>query len=750
MRWSLMLAAAAGLVGNKTNAQGVLIPGPCPRCVGPALTRIVRTSSAVRATLADQVLRYEVDETFANRGGGLGEVDYYFPLPANAALEDLRLSINGEMVAGEVMNADQARGIYEEIVRRRRDPALVEWMGQGLLHARIFPIGPGEEKRVVVRFQSVVSREGDAVRVDYRRSAPAPSFVGQMPNAYDVEGGESSFSLSYPAGAGYGEPYSPTHALVVRNSGDTRTVGGDGAARDITILLPVARSREPAISALTNAPSGERGYALITIAPPALLPQPLPRDVTFVVDVSGSMSGGKIAQARDAGKALLASLGPRDRFRLIDFDTDVRSFRDGFSEATSVNVEAADRYLDALEAHGSTNIEGALRTALGSAPGSGAAAGGDRVSLVLFLTDGEPTVGEQDPQALSRLASAMRGTRHIFTFGLGADVNAALLEQLALQGKGTASFVRPEENIERAVSVVASRLRDPVLTDIHVEADGVTLSSVMPNAVPDLFAGQSIVLLGRYQGSGRATIRVSGRSAHGAATWTHAANFPERSSDNAFIPRLWATQRIGWLSAQRHAQGASPEVDAEIKELGERYGIPTELTSYLVREPMVAAAGGRMQPLPAVAATGAMRLNEAPVRSQATAQEQRFEQARQATAMRASKSLAAADSVMDTAALGRASAATMRRAANRMFDRQSDAAAWVDRGYKDGMRRIRIQAYSAAYFEVLNAMPELRDAFALGDHVIVAGRAVAIEVTTDADAATTLAAADRTALRENW
>src|SRR5690242_8860208 len=144
MRWSLMLAAAAGLVGNKTNAQGVLIPVPCPRCVGPALTRIVRTSSAVRATLADQVLRYEVDETFANRGGGLGEVDYYFPLPANAAFEDLRLSINGEMVAGEVMNADQARGIYEEIVRRRRDPALVEWMGQGLLHARIFPIGPGE------------------------------------------------------------------------------------------------------------------------------------------------------------------------------------------------------------------------------------------------------------------------------------------------------------------------------------------------------------------------------------------------------------------------------------------------------------------------------------------------------------------------------------------------------------------------------------------------------------------------------
>lgn len=743
MRWSLMLAAAAGLVGSTSSAQGVLIPGPCPRCVGPALTRIVRTSSAVRATLADQVLHYEVDETFANRGGGLGEVDYYFPLPANAAFEDLELSIDGEMVAGEVMNANQARGIYEEIVRRRRDPALVEWMGQGLLHARIFPIGPGEEKRVVVRFQSVVSREGDAVRVDYHRGAPAPSIIGQSPNAYDVDGGESSFSLSYPVGAGYGEPYSPTHALVVRTSGDTRTVGVDGAARDITILLPVARSREPAITVLTNAPSGERGYALITIAPPAVLPPSLPRDVTFVVDVSGSMSGGKIAQARNAGKALLATLGPRDRFRLIDFDTDVRTFRDGFSGATAANVEAADRYLDALEAHGSTNIEGALRTALGRAPGDDAAAGGDRVPLVLFLTDGEPTVGEQDPGALARLASSMRGARHVFTFGLGADVNTTLLEQLALEGKGTASFVRPDENIERAVSVVASRLRDPVLTDIRVEAEGVSLSSVMPNAVPDLFAGQSIVLLARYQGSGRAAIRVSGRSARGASTWTHSAEFPERSSDNAFIPRLWATQRVGWLSAQRHAQGASPEVDAEIKALGERYGIPTELTSYLVREPVVATVGGRIQP---VSPVPSVSVNAA----QAPSREARFEQAKAATAMRASSSLAMADSVAAVAAAGAPGSASVRRVANRLFERQSDTSAWTDRGYKDGMRRIRIQAYSPAYFELLEMMPELRAAFSLGDRVVVAGRAVAIEVTTDADAAAALAAPDRTALRENW
>ncbi len=598
----------------------------------------------------------------------------------------------------------------------------------------------------MVRFQSVITREGDAVRVDYKRPAPMPYSVGQTPVAVDAEGGESSFTLRYPSAAGYGEPYSPTHSLLVRTLGDMKTVGVDGAARDITILLPVARSKQPAISVLTNAPSGDRGYALITIAPPAVLPQALPRDITFVVDVSGSMGGRKIAQARDAGKALLATLGPRDRFRLIDFDSDVRTFRDTLSDATPANIEAADRYLEALEAHGSTNIEGALRSALGGAANGAASGDGDRVQLVLFLTDGEPTVGERDPQALITLASSLRGARHVFTFGLGADVNASLLEQVALQGHGATSFVRPEEDIERAVSVVASRLRDPVLTDVRVEAEGIALSSVTPTMIPDLFAGQSIVLLGRYQGSGHATVRVSGRTAHGPASWTHEAEFPARSTDNSFIPRLWATQRIGWLTAERRAHGPSPEVDGEIKELGERYGIPTELTSYLVREPVTV---GVTMPLPPPTSSVSRR-GDVTALAAAPSREIRFEEAKQATAMRASSSLAAADSAADAYAAASPQSPAVRRIGNRVFERQSDSSSWMDRGYTAGTRRIRIQAYSAAYFEVLDTLPELRDAFALGDHVVVAGRALAIEVTTDAGAQAELDAADRTALRENW
>jgi Ca-activated chloride channel family protein len=172
MRLPVLLAIALIAAPIALTAQGTIIPRPCPEirpCPAPGVGAIQRTSSQVRVELADRVLRYQITETFRNRGGLIGEADYIFPMPAGAAFEALELEIDGELVSGETMPADQARRIYEDIVRRNRDPALVEYMGRGMLRTRIFPIQPGEEKRVVVRFQSVAEREGSAVRVDYLR-----------------------------------------------------------------------------------------------------------------------------------------------------------------------------------------------------------------------------------------------------------------------------------------------------------------------------------------------------------------------------------------------------------------------------------------------------------------------------------------------------------------------------------------------------------------------------------------------------
>jgi Ca-activated chloride channel family protein len=651
------------------------------------------------------------------------------------------------------MNANQARQIYEEIVRRQRDPALLEWMGYGLLRARIFPIAPGEQKKVVVRFQTVAEREGDALRVDYFRGMRnTQRELSQQPE------GRTSFVLMYPDEPMYGRAYSPTHSLYeggyVRDREDSedrsfvsnvrssmRRVEVRDATGEVTILIPVRRSTSAAISLLANAPGNGDGFALITLSPPSVRPRPVPRDLTFVVDVSGSMSGQKIEQARAAGKQILNTLSPTDRFRLIDFSSDVRTFRDGFSTATRENLRAAERYLDQLDAEGSTNISGALDEALSTAIQPG------RLPIILFLTDGQPTVGERDPSVIASHVAKERGSRRLFTFGVGADLNVSLIEQLAIEGRGTASFVRPEESVERAVGIVASRLTSPLVTDVRVRGDGVRLLKMHPSGPVDIFAGEDLVILARYSGSGDAIVRFDGQTTSGPVSWSSRVSFPDRSRENPFVARLWATQRVGYLSAEKRKHGGSQEIDDEIRDLGERFGIPTEFSSYLVVEPGMnrpdrligRASGGQLQ---SIVVTGAAAPMSAPA--------VQFEAAKTAAAQRSVTSLSAADSA---AGFGGSSVTrrdgregNVTRAGNVTFVLRDSV--WTDVRYKKTGAVLQVKPFSDAYFKLIEMLPDLREAFTVGERVIVAGRSIAIELTSSGKE--TLTDRDMTLIKDRW
>jgi Uncharacterized protein containing a von Willebrand factor type A (vWA) domain len=701
------------------------IPCPMVRCGVPS-SDVVRQSSDVRIELVDRVLHYEITETFVNRGNRVGEADYMFPLPKGAAFQDLKLSIDGELVAGETMSSDRARQIYEQIVRQQRDPALLEWMGYGLLRARIFPIAPGEEKKVVVRFQTVAEREGDALRVDY--------FRGLRNSQRESNGqpeGKTSFFLTYPDEEMFGTAYSPTHSISSSDRGSKRRVEVRDARGEITLLIPVRRSTRAAISLLTNAPGNDDGFALITLSPPAFVPRAVPRDLTFVIDVSGSMSGEKIEQARAAGKQFLRSLSPIDRFRLIDFSSDVRSFRDDYSAATRENIGAAERYLDQLETQGSTNISGALDEALSTSIQQG------RLPIILFLTDGQPTVGERDAGVIASAVEKRHGSRRVFTFGVGADLNVALIEQLAIEGRGTASFVRPDESVERAVGIVASRLTNPLVTDVRLRADGVRLLNMHPSGPVDIFAGEDLVILSRYDGSGDAVLRFDGQTSNGPVSWSTRVNFPSRSRENPFVARLWATQRVGYLSAEKRKHGGSKEIDDEIRQLGERYGIPTEFSSYLVVEPgmsrrmdMSGSAGGQLLQ---VVTTGVAA-------STAPSSVQRFEAAKTAAAQRSATNLAAVD-----AASGLNDEA-IRRVGNFAFVLRDSV--WTDIRFKQSASVLRVKAFSDAYFRLLELMPDLREPFSIGERVMVSGKRMAIELTPSGTER--LTESDLIMIRERW
>ncbi len=765
VRATLLAFITLAATAPRAFAQDVVRPLPEPECGGVRMcvrapciqpppcpvTRdgVVRTGREVRLVLDGRVLRYEVTERWTNHGRGIGEADYVLPLPRNAAFEDLALEIDGEMVTGEALDANRARAVYEEIVRRQRDPALVEWMGMGLFRTRIFPIQPGETRTVVVRFRAVAEREGDALRID----VPAPRGSGT---------GRSGTELTFrwPAGEGFGEPWSPTHRLAVERDRGRRVARVDDATGTVTLLLPVRDASRAAISVLTHAPTRGDGYALITLAPPTVVRRATARDITFVIDVSGSMSGQKLAQAKAAGRQFLGSLSPNDRFRLIAFSSDVEEFRDGWSPVTGATRASAAAWLDDLRATGGTNIGGALERAL-----EGSASRG-RLSLVLFLTDGAPTVGERRAERLAQRAAELRGETRVFTFGLGADVNAQLLEQVALDGAGTAHFVRPEEDVERVVGVVAERLTRPVATNIRVSADGVRLHALQPAGRVDLFAGQELTILAKYSVTaggrwmvegGRGRVIITGDTPEGRVTWTSDASFPERRTTDAFVGRLWATQRVGWLSAERRKNGPSRELDAEMKELGERWGIPTELTSYLVLEPgMVAQAQGGAGPrrgverdrlsgvvptgvAPSVSAGRGEAAVPAAAPSPALARANEFEAAKLSAEMRDARSVAAADAVSERAGL--------RRAGTRTFALRDGV--WVDsRPAAERARVVRVKAYSAAYFALMERVPELREVFALGDRVEVHGRAVTLVLADDGR--DTLGDSDLSAITRDW
>ena len=744
-RWTIItVVATLAAMPRAGVAQGeLLLPCPETRCapgricppVPPCGLRssVERVRSDVRAELGDRVVRYEIRETFVNRGAGLGEADYLLPLPRNAAFRELRLFINGEPVAGEVMSADRARAIYEEIVRRQRDPALVEWMGQGLLRARIFPIAPGERKEVLVRYDAIPEREGDALRVDYFRGGrgsrmPVPVVRGvRLDPERGVDGERASgeretFRLRYPGNLG--RAYSPTHRVVLRDDGNFRVAEIVGEAAHVTVLVPVPRRSSISLAAVAHA-SGDDRHVLLAITPPPLNGARLARDVTLVLDVSGSMTGEKIRQARAAGVQLLGTLGEPDRFRLIDFSSDVRSFRDDFLPATRRNVAAGVEYLGDLRAAGGTNIEGALLEALRGNTGPG------RLPLVLFLTDGMPTVGESRADVLAEMVAERRQSRRIFTFGVGADVNVALLEQLAIDGRGTAHFVRTSESIEHAVGVVASRLSEPLLTDVRIQTNGVRLSEMYPRLPADIFAGQDLVLLARYHGAGRAAVRVTGRAGGRDVSFQTMIDFPQRERRNDFVPRLWATRRIGHLIAERRRSNDRRELDEEIRRLALRYGLPSDVSSYLVLEPgadrpMIArgaVGGGRAAdlsgraaaPRPETATRQNMQLSEMVVTGAPAA----FESARAAAAQRDASSLAVSDGAIPG----------QRAISGRVFELFDSTWVQVSPAPGSGGRTTaRIKPYSAAYFEIMDAIPELRAMFALGERVRVFGKSVTIEL----------------------
>jgi len=570
------------------------IEGPCPmvECwfpptgvfTNPDWLRI--DHHRVNVTVADQIAQTNVSMEFVNDGEGLAEGTFLFPLPAGASVDTLIMYINDQPVQAQILEADEARAYYDEIVRQYRDPALLEYVGMGAVQANVFPIPPGETRRIELAYSQVLEVDNGLIHYVY------PLDVSLLTSQRPID--DMSISINVMSADEISTVYSPSHQIVVSNNGDNAFSAGFersnfAADQDFSLYYGIA-SDEISVNALTYVESADQdGFFMLIAQPPLELPpdQITPRDIILVVDQSGSMQGDKWTQAQDAARYVLENLNADDRFNAILFSTGWRVFSNELE--SSADAEAAAGWIDGMFAEGGTDINGSLTTALEMVDP-------EREATILFITDGLPTEGESNPERImENLTAIAPDNARIFTFGVGDDVDTFLLDGIARAFNGASSYVRPTERIDEEVASLYNKISATVLNDVEITVDGAMIDSVYPELPVDLFAGTQLTLVGRYRdGAENVSVTLSGTVNGEPRSYTYDGfTFRDLAGGEPFIAQLWATRRIGDLLNSIRLDGENPELVNSIVDLSVRYGIITPYTSFLIDENDILSQTGR-------------------------------------------------------------------------------------------------------------------------------------------------------------
>ncbi len=661
------------LFGLVALSDGIIIPVPPPGVSPPVETPwLTIVYHRVTVDIRGSVAVTHVDQEFRNDHPFPVEGTYVFPLPPGAVVQEFTLWVDDRPVEGEVLPADRARELYLDYLRRNQDPALLEYLGRDTFQARVFPIPPRGTRRIELEYTELLTPEGGVYRYHYPLDTERFSYR-------PLEKVEIELSLSGPAPLG--AVYSPSHKVTVLRQEPTRATvsyAEEDVVPNRDFLLYYSLAQEAVgLSLLTYATEGEDGWFLLLATPALVQGDAIPKDIVLVLDKSGSMEGKKIQQAKAATRYILEHLGEGDRFGLIAFNEDVDRLTEGLVEATPDRIAAAVAEVDKIYADGWTNIHGALLSAMDWLSPS------DRPKYVIFLTDGLPTAGETDTGLIvGDVTAANAAGARLFAFGVGYDVDPQLLDLLAQKNRGATSYVTPQEDLEGVLTSFYSKIAQPALTGLSLNVKGVTLYDYYPAELPDLFYGGQLTLVGRYAGSGQATIALIGTRGGAEETYVLDAEFPARSEAADFLPRLWASRKVGYLLKRIIMEGESEELVQQIVELATHYGIATPYTSFLVEEAAAVA------PPPAAAGPG--------YGTKAVSMAQ------------SAQRLAAAEAPQE--------AGGVKEVAGRVF-RLVDGV-WQETSYHEGANTVEIAYLSDAYFELLASYPELAPILALGKEVI--------------------------------
>lgn len=582
-RLTAILIAALIVFPQLGLADGMIIP-PIPRTgERPIILGDMYSVKyhRVYVDIQDQAATTTVEQAFVNETGREIEVVYVFPLPKGAQVQKLSLYVGDKELTGRLLTKEEARREYESIVRSRRDPALLEYLGNDMFKSSVFPLPPGGERRVKLVYSELLRMEGD--RVEYVYPLNTEKFskkpLTEVEVHYDLKTITDIKNV-----------YSPSHDAPAVWSGDRHVTGkwADENVRpehDFRLFWTLSKSEVGATIFTYRPDGGDDGYFLLLASPEIgeKSDKVINKDVIIVLDHSGSMGDdNKMEQAKSAAAFIVRNLQDGDKFNVIVYDDVIDPLWKDLKQYNQTTRKEALDFIEKTVSNGSTDIHGALTTAMKMIPVSA------MPHYIIFLTDGLPTAGvSTDPAKINEdvKKANVRGAR-LFAFGVGYDVNSILLDRLGVSNHGLSEYVKPDESIEGKVSRFYSKIQSPALTDISLDFGAARILDTFPKELPDLFRGEQLIYMGRYRSSGAVEVKLSGTALDKKSSFTYKFNLPAKTNteDFSFVARLWAQKKIGWLIEQIRLQGEKKEYVDQIVKLSIRYGILTEYTSFLADE----------------------------------------------------------------------------------------------------------------------------------------------------------------------
>jgi Ca-activated chloride channel family protein len=580
-KWALAFVVVL-LATSVGNAGPIFIPGS------------MQEGAFVAEKEASVIYTVEFSDLSATIDGGQGKVRIretivgpekaaktvcLIPLPKGVSGEGVSISVSHGRALREIdtvryLDAEAAQKLYESIAKQNGSVEIIALSGQpALLVPEVTLQGRLEME---VAFDATV-----------QNSQGVSSIVCPMPATEWSAAPVSRVTLT--ATVKSDKPlramFSPSHEAMVKRNGlheaVVRVKADDLLSSDEFRLCWVADENDLGLRVMAYREDDKEGGYFLLVGNPTGSDEgenSIDKEIIFVLDTSGSMRGEKIEQCRAAIEYCLTQLNSGDRFNIVTFGTDVTSFQESPVTRSPKTTAAAQSFVEGIIANGRTNIAGALQESLAGESQTG------RPRIVIFLTDGTPTAGEQNAdKILENIPQWNTSDSRVFVMGVGDDVNAHLLDHLAESTNGTSEYITPEEEIDAKVATLYDRLSHPVLTNVKVDFGALATDSVYPKTLPALFKGSEFMIFGRYRGGGRHTLSVNGMLNGVETKYTHTTDFPKDAigDGNEFVAPLWAARNVGFLLQEIRLHGENEELLKEVVRLSKKFGIVTEYTEFL-------------------------------------------------------------------------------------------------------------------------------------------------------------------------